>query len=211
MKRKNKGVRRAESLLLILFCISMAFYCCMPRPVLQAPDPEPPEQRDEELVLPPPESFAEEVTTLEIRIMMNDTAPAVADSLDTVPHNATKTDLMAKLFDLYTHVNNPNPEYAKAITLADSILQRKGGRQSALIFLNWKRILAGYLQVSASRDSLEKEMFEASKKAGTLQGFSQKKLKQIDSLTIIIGQQKQALDRLKEVDVNIEQQRRKIE
>lgn len=207
MRSKSKTRLRLNSALLILLCISMVFYYCVPKTIHQPPVQEQ-DIRDEEIWMPPPESFTEEVTTLEIKLMMNDTAPGKIDSLDTV---ITKKDLMTRLFDLYIHVNNPNPEYAKAITLADSIIQRKGNKHSTLYFMNWKRILADYLQLTASKESLEKEMQEALKKAGTLQGFSQKKIKQIDSLTAIIEQQKQALDKLKELDIKIEQQRTKME
>jgi len=190
------------------------FLSCIPsfnkKPVL------PPQKKTKQSIMIKPEDFKEKVTQLEIKLMLHDTA---SPAIDTIKTEMTKEKILNILFHLYIHVNNPVPNYRKAINVADSLLVIHKKEKKRLYFLNWKRVLLQYLQLTATQDSLAAVITEANETNKSLRFSSKKKVRlaenlsavTIDSLSAIIKKQNETINKLKELDVNLERQRSRME
>lgn len=164
------------------------------------------------------DKFSEEITRLEIMLMLHDTASAATDS--TVKDTTLTKDLiLSTLFSLYIHVDNPQPDYTKAIMIADTLIYRKANSPKISYYKSWRRILEQYLNLQAVNDSLQLEISEKDKANKTLYYSARRQTKQIDSLSVrvidslsfIIKEQREKITKLQDLDMKIEQQRSKIQ
>ncbi|MBN2037962.1 MAG: hypothetical protein JW768_14570 [Chitinispirillaceae bacterium] len=102
--------------------------------------------------------------------------------------------------------------YDKAEVLADSLAKtnvqrRRQGKDGD----ECRKILDSYRQLSTLRDALEREIEDVREKNTDLRSAARKQIRQLDSLSRIINTQKEALEKLQELDIKQEQQRRKIQ
>jgi hypothetical protein len=142
--------------------------------------------------------FDKEIARFTMMLQQNDTS-------------VKREELLTRLFGLYVHVNNPRPQYANAIILADSLVKETAGRQDRQYYCNWRNILQKYLKLNAIRDSLERVVGKISEDNKSLRYMARKQTRQIDSLSGMINTQKSALQKLQELDMKLEQQRSKIQ
>lgn len=184
--------------------ISIILLDCVPKqlqiqPVIKTvPEPD-------SLMLSDPDMFEKEITRLKMMVRLKDTS-------------MTKEQALTQLFNLYIHLNNPEPQYDKAVFIADT-LSRIAHKQKRQQYRNWKYILEQYLQSAAVKDSLEKVIDKMSEDIKSLRYTARKQSKQIDSLSILINdslsttitKQKKTIEKLQELDLKLEQQRSKIQ
>jgi len=213
VKIQRKKPERYFILYTTVTILTILFLSCIPslnkKPVL------PPEKRTKQSIKINPNEFKEKITQLEIKLMLHDTA---VPSTDTIVTELTKEKILNILFHLYIHVNNPEPNYQKAVCLADSLLKIHTKEKKRLYFMNWKKMLEKYLELQTAQDSLATVITEMEEKNKSLRLFSEKKVRQaaslsaatIDSLSIIIKKQEETINKLKELDVKLERQRSKM-
>lgn len=214
MKNLRKKSNRCFTLLERIILVAIIFLQCVPSKINNKPV-LPPKSKTKSVMLHPGE-FKEKITQLEIKLMLHDTVSYHADTIKTV---LTKEKIMNILFNLYIHTNNPEPDYAKALSLADSLAKMQKNEKKLLQYRNWERILKQYLALETIKDSLEQNITELDKTNKTLRYSSRKKSKQVDSLSVVvidslsavIKKQKDTINKLKELDMNIERQRSKMQ
>lgn len=127
--------------------------------------------------------------------------------------------MLPKLFNLLMHVNNPNPDYSKAVILADSLAGKAKERRYLLYYRSWAAVLRKHFVLIAVKDSLETVIKEMDTKNQSLRYATRKKTKLIDSLSlhisdslsVIIMEQKEKIEKLQELDLQMEKQRSKMQ
>lgn len=208
----EKG-RGGVSLALGAVLTAVILCSCIPKQITNKPLFKPTKKEPGKLLRLAPERFNEEITKLEIKLMLHDTASPVHDSLDTT---SAKDDIMIRLFDLYIHKSNPEPNYRKAITVANTLIKRKVKNQ--LYYYNWRHILRKYMRVTFVRDSLDTLISAINDKNKSLQYSTLQQTKQnknlsalVDSLSSVINEQKKTIESLKALDVQIERQRSRMQ
>lgn len=199
--KKNNCKRLALFLgYILLAMVIMPFVNCTQKVIVEAPvvwdyvkEPEP-------LVLLNAEDIKQEITKLEIKLMLKDTV-------------VSRDTMMMNLFHLFIHKNNPEPDYNKAILLIDSIAVLKGETQEFLEYLNWSHFIQKYNKLLISVDSVSAIVKESKLKNKSLE-YSNKKLKKqqekIDSLCTIINSQQETMNKLRKLDLKLEKQRNRI-
>ncbi len=178
---------------------------CLPRQLTRKPVVEPGVESDS-LILLEPDVVKEKITQLEIMLMLKDTT-------------LSKEEMLPKLFNLLIHVNNPEPDYRKAVILADSLASKATQRRYLLYYQSWGAILRKQIVLTAQKDSLETFITEIDSKNQSLRYATRKRTKQIDSLSqhisdslsIIIREQKEKIKKLQELDLQMEKQRSKMQ
>ncbi len=148
--------------------------------------------------------------------LLEDTAGGNTDYFDST---ISKERILKDLFELSIHRNNPKPDYQKAYTYAASLYKMK--TRHHFYYLNWGRMLNNYFMLNTEKDSLiivKDSLLQAiegeSKKSKSLQSNLynlRKQTKQIDSLSTLITDQKETIEKLKKLDVMMEKQRSKIQ
>ncbi len=132
-------------------------------------------------------------------------------------------EIVQRLFELSIHRNNPVPDYAKAYTYAERLYKSRVKKK--LYYLNWGRMLKSYASLSTAKDSLEFEIHKISENTQSLRYYSKNKSRRISNLATtiedqektieeqkeIIAQQKETIEKLKKLDIMMEQQRSRIE
>ena len=214
MRNPRKKSSGSYSSLASIILTALLFLQCVPskmnnKPVL------PPKSKPKSVMLHP-DLFKENITKLEIKLMLHDTASSQKDSIKTV---LTREKIMNILFNLYIHTNNPEPDYEKALCLADTLSKMQKNEKKQLQYSNWRRILKQHLALESIKDSLEQNIVELDKTNKMLLYTSRRKSKKVDSLSLvvidslsaIIQKQKETINKLKELDVSIERQRSKMQ
>ncbi len=178
---------------------------CLPRQLTRKPVVEP-EAEPDSLILLEPDVVKEKITQLEIMLMLKDTA-------------LSKEKMLPKLFNLLIHVNNPEPDYRKAVILADSLAAEATQRRYLLYYQSWGAILRKQIELTAQKDSLEMVIKKIDSKNQSLRYATRKRTKQIDSLSmhisdslsVIIREQKEKIKKLQELDLQMEKQRSEMQ
>lgn len=153
--------------------------------------------------------------------LLEDTTYAEPDSIDTTLADSadtalTKEKIMINLFELSIHRSNPDPDYHKAYAYAALLYNMK--TKARLYYLNWGRVLSNHFKLTTEKDSLIQEndsllmeIENNSKTSTSLRYTLQKHSKQIDSLSVLIKEQNETIEKLKKLDLMMEQQRSKIQ
>ncbi len=151
---------------------------------------------------------SEEVTAEMKRLqkLLLDTATTSASSTDQRP---SRQEIITDLFELSVHLNNPDPDYQQAYAYAATLYRISKTRK--LYYLNWERVLKTQVRLRAERDSLENAFQKDSKKSRSLAYVVRLREKQIDSLKVVIEEQKEKLEKLKKLDLTMEKQRSTIQ
>ncbi len=178
---------------------------CVPTKLKQKPVVKPVAEPDS-LVLLAPDVVKEKITQLELMLMLKDTT-------------LSKEDVLPKLFNLLVHVNNPEPDYRKAASLADSLAATTRARRYLLYYQSWGAVLRKHQALTGEKDSLETVIKEINTKNQSLRYATRKRTKQIDSLsqyisdslTVIIREQKEKIEKLQELDLQMEKQRSEMQ
>ena len=99
----------------------------------------------------------------------------------------------------------------RAVVLPDSLGKTSTQKQARGNDGDCRKILESYRQLSTVRDSLERVIEKVSEQNTDLRSAARKQIRQLDSLSGIIHTQKEALEKLQELDIKQEQQRSKIQ
>jgi hypothetical protein len=187
---ENKAWAGELMRLLVITLILPGFLCCVPfRTVEKSPPaPEPPPEL--------PADFAAELRKLE-------------DSLANAP--SAKHEIHVKIFDLAVHIKNPGPDYEKALHHLLLALESGHGLKDSLHYLSWRRVLQELEQTRKKSDSLLNVSARLSRTNRAVSGRSNDQKRQIDSLTAKIKSQREIVNKLRKLDLQMEQKRRRIQ
>ena len=166
----------------------------------------PPVHRQSE---PLPESTIDTISVPDAALIQQESAALIAQLQypDSSKVNLKKN--RQKLFDLFISCNNPTRPYIQAIALAESLVTMDISFQERVLYSNWKSILLGYLQIQSQRDSLTALIEKSNESTKEIKSLQRRQLKQIDSLSVVVGLQKATIAKLQELDMRLEQQRSK--
>lgn len=132
------------------------------------------------------------------------------------PEATTKIDRIAvseDLFCLLLHRRNLEPDYDKALMYARNLFDAVPSKK--LYYASWGGLLRQHVQLLHEKDSLQiivqGNTTDQTTKCSGLQSLNRKQSKQIDSLSAVIRQQNETMMKLRQLDINMEKQRSKIQ
>ena len=161
------------------------------------------------LAEPLPESTIDTISVPDAAFIEQESAALIAQLLTADSSKVNQKNLRQKLFELFISCNNPTRPYMQAIALAESLLTMDISFQERTFYSNWKSVLYGYLQIHSQGDSLTAVIEKSNESTKEIKSLQRRQLKQIDSLSVVIGLQKATIAQLQELDMRLEQQRSK--
>ncbi|MBD3391944.1 MAG: hypothetical protein GF418_07740 [Chitinivibrionales bacterium] len=175
---------------------------CAPEVATAPPAPEP-----ERFIEYSPEQIQEEILRLK-RLLADTTAAEWSDTVNPLAREKVMTDL----FLLTVHRKNADPDYGQALGYARYLFQNVPEKR--LYYASWGRLLKEHMRLADERDSLQVLLDEASEKPdglGRLQRHIRRQTEIIDSLTSVADEQAETIRRLQQLDVQMEQERSRIQ